>query len=477
DSDATLWIGTYDEGLSRFKDGKFVGYNEKKGLFNNGVFAIEEDERGFFWISSNRGIYRVSRKELNDLAEGTIAKVNSVGYGKEDGMLSTECNGGRQPASLRDEAGNFWFPTQDGVVKVDPHAEVQNPTAPTVVIEEMFAERESVDLRGQIDIEPGRKDLEIRYTGISLIKSGQVKFQYKLEGHDADWIDAGTRRTAYYSFLPPGEYTFYVKAANSDGVWSQPVMLKLELWPFFYQTKLFLALCAIGALLGLLVVWKISVYQMTLRERKLTRLVEERTEELAKTNQHLERLANSDGLTKIGNRRRFESFLADEWRRAIRFKTPISLVLLDIDHFKSYNDTYGHQAGDDCLRKVAEAFAVAINRPTDLVARFGGEEFALVLGGTDAAGALVIAEQAIQNVKDLDIEHVTPQPGSRLTVSGGIASIEPTLDNSEADLIGAADDALYQAKSNGRDRIYVFDPDSKKPISADILADDIVEAG
>jgi diguanylate cyclase (GGDEF)-like protein len=478
DSDGAFWIGTYDEGMSRFKDGKFVNYSEKNGLFNNGAFAIEEDERGFFWISSNRGIYRVSRKELNDLADGLIAKVNSVGYGKEDGMLSTECNGGRQPASLRDEAGNFWFPTQDGVVKVDPHAEVQNPTAPTVVIEDVLSERESVGLGGQVAIEPGRKDLEIRYTGISLIKSGQVKFQYKLEGHDTDWIDAGTRRTAYYSFLPPGEYTFYVKAANSDGVWSaQAAALKIELRPFFYQTKLFLAVCAIGALLGLLIVWKISVYQMTLRERKLTKLVAERTDELAKMNQHLEQLANSDGLTKIGNRRRFESFLADEWRRAIRFKTPISLVLLDIDHFKSYNDTYGHQAGDDCLRKVAEAFADAIKRPTDLVARFGGEEFALVLGGTDAVGAVVIAEQAVQNVKDLNIGHVSPQPGSRLTVSVGIASKEPTLDNSEADLIGAADEALYQAKSSGRDRIYVCDRDSEKPASADILADDIVEAG
>ena len=471
DSEGTFWIGTYDEGMSRFKDGQFVNYKESNGLYNSGVFAIEEDEAGFFWISSNRGIYRVNRQELNDFADGKIAKINSVGYGKEDGMLSNECNGGRQPASLRDKEGRFWFPTQEGVAIVDPKAERPNPMPPTVVIEDVLVEREPVDLRGGTSIEPGKQNIEIRYTGISLIKSDQIKFKYLLEGHDEDWIDAGTRRTAYYSYLPPGNYTFKVKAANSDGVWNENgAELKIELKPFFYQTWLFIFLCVLGASLGLLLIWKVSVHQLELREKRLTRLVAERTRELAEANENLHALANSDGLTKIGNRRRFESFLTDEWHRAVRFKTEISLIMIDIDHFKRFNDAYGHQAGDDCLQKVAEALAETIKRPTDLVARFGGEEFALVLGGTSSAGARSIAEQAVENVRQMKIIHKGSETSPFLTVSVGIATALPDLEMSEIELIRNADRALYKAKESGRDCMYFHDQLSQGPVNADVLA-------
>jgi len=466
DKEGTLWIGTYDEGMSRFKDGKFASYHEANGLYSSGVFAIEEDEKGNFWISSNRGIYRVKRDELNEFADGKISKINSVGYGKSDGMLTNECNGGRQPASLRDDQGRFWFPTQDGVSIVDPSRDESNPFAPTVAIEEVTVEREPVAAHGTIAIEPGKRDLEIRYTGISLIKSDQVKFQYKLEGHDKEWVDAGTQRTAHYSYLPPGNYKFLVKAANSDGVWAeQPAVLAVELKPFFYQTWTFYALSAAVIGLTLFGIWRLSVYQLRARERKLARLVEERTAELAKANEDLHRLANSDGLTKIGNRRRFESFLADEWHRAVRFRTEISLVMIDIDHFKQFNDTYGHQAGDECLQKVAEAFADTIKRPTDLVARFGGEEFALVLGGTDSEGAVTIAREALANLRDLEIQHSSSPIGEFLTVSLGIATVLPRMGSSEADLIKAADEALYQAKKNGRDRMQIFDEMKHGPVN------------
>lgn len=477
DPEGTLWIGTYDEGMSRLKDGKFFNYREENGLYNSGVFAIEEDAKGNFWISSNRGIYRVRRQELNDLADGRIAKINSVGYGKGDGMLSNECNGGRQPASIRDKDGRFWFPTQDGVAVLDPEVDDENPLPPKVVIENVLVERESVDFRNGVAIEPGRKDLEIQYTGISLLRSDQVKFQYMLEGHDSGWIDAGNRRAANYSYLPPGSYRFIVRAANSDGVWSEgPAALSLELKPYFYQTTAFYIAAVALTCLFLFGVWRASVYHLKRREQKLTRLVEARTAELAIANENLERLANSDGLTKIGNRRRFEGFLSDEWHRAVRFKTEISLILLDIDHFKAFNDTYGHQAGDDCLQRVAEAFAETIKRPTDLVARFGGEEFAIILGGTDSAGAVMIAEEAVANLKRMEIPHASSETGSHLTVSAGVATVIAGFEGSEAELIRAADKALYQAKRNGRDRICVFDHFSGVIVEADVLSRDSLES-
>ncbi len=458
DADGTLWIGTYGEGLSRYKDGQFVSFKAENGLYNNDVFAIQEDDRGYFWISSNHGIYRVKRQELNDFADGKIEKINSIGYGKEDGMLNNECNGGRQPASIKDKDGKFWFPTQDGVVVLDSDADSSNILPPAVVIESVAVEREEFDVSRELAIEPGQKNIEINFTGISLIKSKQIKFKYKLEGHDTDWVDAGTRRTAYYSYLPPGNYRFMVKAANSDGIWNEKgATIDLEIKPFFYQTKEFLLLCiAIGALC-LFLIWQFSVYQLKLGQKKLARLVSEKTEELKKANEELQHLANSDGLTAVGNRRLFEDFFAGEWHRAIRFKTEISLIMLDIDHFKFFNDTYGHQAGDDCLKKVAEALRKTIHRPTDLVARFGGEEFAIVLGGTDLEGALIIAEQAMENIKDLKIPHGKSPTSEYLTISIGVATTFVKFQMPESELIRAADEALYKAKKNGRNQIVTND--------------------
>ncbi|MEZ5308827.1 MAG: diguanylate cyclase [Pyrinomonadaceae bacterium] len=458
DSDGYLWIGTYDEGMTRFKDGAAKKIRAADGLFSDGVFAIREDSNGYFWISSNNGIYRVQKSKLVDFAEGRITQFSSVGYGKEDGMLNRECNGGRQPATITDAEGRFWFPTQDGVAIVDPKLERFNTLAPPVVIESASIERNKVSLRNGLSLEPGERNVEISYTGVSLVKSSQIKFQYKLEGHDKTWIEAGTRRTAYYSYLAPGTYTFRVRAANSDGIWNEAgSKLTVVVKPRFYETSWFYVLSALVLVAVLFLIWRRSVSQIAARERKLARLVEEKTEELELANRELQHLANSDGLTQIGNRRRFEEFLADEWHRAIRFKTEISLVLLDIDHFKAYNDFYGHLVGDESLKLVAETLASVIHRPTDLVARFGGEEFAIVLGGTDSEGAHVIVKEAVEKVAGLRINHEASETSDVLTISVGVATTFAEMGMSETELIALADEALYKAKNSGRNRIVSFD--------------------
>lgn len=454
DADGVLWIGTYGEGLSRFKNDRFFNYKTEDGLFSNDVFAVREDAGGNFWISSNHGIYRVKRQDLNDYADGKIEKITSISYGKEDGMLNNECNGGRQPASITDADGNFWFPTQDGIAVINPQIEKHNRLSPPVIIESVFIERDQVAAAEELFIEAGKQNIEINFTAVSLIKSEQIKFKYKLENHDKDWIDAGTRRTAHYSHLPPGNYRFYVKAANSDGVWNETgASLAVKMQPFFYQTAGFYYLCIAVGILTLFVVWKISVNQLESRERKLARLVAQKTEALRKANEELRHLANSDGLTLVGNRRSFQEFLSNEWQRAVRSKTEISLILLDIDHFKLFNDTYGHHAGDECLKKVAAALRRTIHRPTDFVARFGGEEFAIILGGTNAEGAFSVAERILENVKDLNISHTTSKTCAQLTVSVGVATTFADLETSESELIKSADKALYEAKENGRNQI------------------------
>ena len=247
DADGALWFGTYDEGIFRYKNGEFKAITIKNGLFDQGAFQILEDDFGRFWISSNRGIYRVSRQELNDFADGKIEMVTSIAYGVKDGMADAECNGGRSPAGFKSSKdGTLWFPTQKGVAIINPAAVRTNPQPPPVVIENARIDNEKVgEILKQIEILPGQQDLEIDYTGLSFVKSEQIHFRYRLENLDENWTEAGNRRTAFFPHLAPGEYTFRVIAANSDNVWNEEgATLKIVVKPPFYRTWIFLLACA-----------------------------------------------------------------------------------------------------------------------------------------------------------------------------------------------------------------------------------------
>jgi diguanylate cyclase (GGDEF)-like protein len=167
----------------------------------------------------------------------------------------------------------------------------------------------------------------------------------------------------------------------------------------------------------------------------------------------MEALATRDGLTGVANRRQFDFVLDREWRRAVRGRLPVSLLMIDADRFKAYNDNYGHLAGDACLKAIASAVAGAVRRPGDLLARYGGEEFAVLLPGTEEAGAAMVAERARRAVHDLALAHYFNDE-KRVTVSIGLSSLVPQEGMDQRTLIDRSDRALYEAKHNGRNRVY-----------------------
>jgi len=175
--------------------------------------------------------------------------------------------------------------------------------------------------------------------------------------------------------------------------------------------------------------------------------------ELKRRGDMLERLAGLDGLTGIPNRRHFDQFLAAEWKRSIRYNHTISLIIMDIDYFKLFNDHYGHTEGDECLKKVAKVFSQSMLRSTDILARYGGEEFACVLPETDFQGAMTTAKRIMKAIQDLGLPHEKSQVADYVTVSIGVASSSPQIKEKALDLIEMADKALYEAKGNGRNQI------------------------
>ena len=249
DREGTLWIGTNDGGLNRWRAGKIVS-DCFAAIAAAGDWRFWRTTAGILWVSSNTGVYRVSRAALNGMADGGAA-AEVMRFGVADGMRISECSSGGHPAAVKLKDGSLWFATLKGIARVDPEHMPVNRVAPQVVVERVSvddAERASI---ADVTVAPGHSHYEFDYAGLSFVAPQKVEYRYQLEGFDREWVDAGTRRAAYYTNLPHGHYTFRVIARNNDGVWSgAAATAELTIEPHVYQTVWFrlLVLLAIAGL-------------------------------------------------------------------------------------------------------------------------------------------------------------------------------------------------------------------------------------
>ena len=282
EQDGTVWIGTFDGGLTRFRNGRFAPCDSGAGFPATSVFQVLDDGRSRLWVSSSTGIYRFDKRELNDYADGRIRQIHWNVYGIADGLKSRECNGG-QPAGDRTRDGQLWFPTMKGLAVVEPGSLFTNPVPPPVILEGLRADGKDYQMgSSSLELPAGSRNLEIQYTGLSLVAPEKVTFRYRLLPFDRDWVEAGDRRTALYSNLPPGSYRFQVSAANNDGVWNDTgASMDVVLLPHFYQTWTFWGFC-LATVFGL--AWSIH----HTRTRRLTRLNQELEQRVAERTHRLE---------------------------------------------------------------------------------------------------------------------------------------------------------------------------------------------
>ncbi|HMB92052.1 MAG TPA: two-component regulator propeller domain-containing protein [Rhodothermales bacterium] len=294
DEDGLLWIGTEGRGLNRIdlsmEKPSITVFRRKDGLFDEVIHQILEDDFGRLWMSTNRGIFWVTRKGLNAFAKGTAPLIYSTSYTDRDGLRNREANGGRQPAGIKARDGRLWFPTQDGIAAIDPSNIRRNEVVPPVVIEQ-FATGDTVIAppRKKLQLSAQDRDFEIAYTALSFMAPENMRFRYRLDGFDRDWVQAGSRRVAYYTNVPPGDYTFRVIASNNDGVWNdEGASLALKVTPYFYETRWFLGLCVLGFLLTGPSLYLLRVRRLKAQQQALRQLVEARTAEVVQRETQLE---------------------------------------------------------------------------------------------------------------------------------------------------------------------------------------------
>ncbi len=470
DERGIMWVAS-DRGLLRVENDQVVAIGLEQGLPIDGLFAVAADSLENLWLSSNRGVMRLARADADAVAAGVRRRLEVEQFGEHDGLISAQCNGGASPAAAVTADGRIWIATAHGVAFVRPNELARFAhEPPKAVIEEVRIDDVRVDNRGAVALTPGQRKIEIQYAALSFLTPERIRYRYVLEGLDEKWSVRGEGRSAQFTNLKPGNYRFRVAAMFPGGGWSrQEAMLPISVEQVWWKRTSIMLPLASALLIALWLAYRARMLSLARDAAHLVALVERRTKDLRtqtallkaadsdKTallarlrtqSEDFERQAREDSLTGLHNRRSADAFLEAASARADLDLTPLTLVLIDLDNFKSVNDRYSHAIGDAALRAVAEVLRRHA-REGDLAARWGGEEFVLVLPGVDLDGARAIAERMRAAVASLDLSATAE--GLALTLSAGVA--EHVRGESGSRLVSRADDQLYTAKRNGRNRV------------------------
>lgn len=409
DHDGSLWIGTYGGGLGYLSGEEISVVNETHGLFENVVSALVDDKAGQFWMLGNRGIYLAQRDDLKAVIAGHQQKLTSVAFTEREGMI--EGSGGTQNSGISMSDGTMWFTTMDGLAHINAAQFQLNQIRPAVAIEELRVDGERVSsTTGRVELPAGRHNLEIDYAGLSYLQPDRMQFMFRMEGFDEGWRQVGNRRVAYYSDLPPGDYTFRVRAANSHGLWNESgASLQVRKAARFYETRFFILSAAAIFLLLVYAFYALRLRrinahnaQLSQINRRLEREVHERQRAEAMAELNNERLAETNAALETRNREmeRFTYTVSHDLKSPlVTIKGFLRLLEEDVDS----NDT--EQVRDDIerIRHAADNMGTLLDELLELsrvgrksnppqvvdLARLAHEAAELTAGESAVAGARI----------------------------------------------------------------------------------------
>ncbi len=453
DRKGNIWLGTNGDGLSKISSDhqKITSYTTEDGLSDNFVYKILSDKKGNIWFTTNKSLEKYDYNKF-------------LSYNRANGLVGDLL--GRETALFIDSQEKLWVSTTKGLTRINLNNNYKNTVPPKLILKSIKINKERFQLKKNLtELSYTDNSLDFHFVALSFRDESRVKYQYFLEGYDLNWGPLIKDPYVKYMNLPDGKYTLNAQAQNQDGTLSQETFTtSFVIYPPFWKRLWFIVLIITLLLSSGYSIYKWRVRNLEKINKLLDKKVTERTKELNKTldelssaNQKLLHYAIVDGLTGVSNRRHFDHILDKEWYRAIRETMPLALLMIDIDYFKAYNDNYGHQAGDECLKLVAGSLKAPRSngsfRSSDLLARYGGEEFSVILPNTSIDGAIKIAESLRKGVENLKIKHEKNKSAGYVTVSIGVASLTPESNSLPSILVSLADKALYQAKKDGRNCI------------------------
>lgn len=445
--DGTMWIGLVGGGVSKYVEATdtFVSYTEANGLVENTVVGLKEAIDGKIWIATHNGI-----SILDPLTN------NIINLSLADGIGGYTFTG----EGFKDADGSLLFGGTHGVTRFPSRMELGAAQLPPVYITDFLvyqkpvAEGISIFNNKNYELKADENYIGFEFNAIDYLTLSHIQYSYKLSEVDEDWIESGNRNYVTYSNLSSGEYTFSVRVKTIQGEYTEPAVVTFKIskpWYYSYYAYAFYVfiLCFI-------------VYSLLkIRENRLITLknseLEVINDKLGDAVKELEEVSIKDALTGIFNRRYFNEVLNDHLQIAIRSQNAISLLMIDVDDFKNINDIYGHVFGDRFLIEFARIISENLPRSTDFCARYGGDEFAVVLYDTDSNGAKKIASSIKEVLQVLNISYQNEVVEIETFVSMGIYSVIPDKNVNLELIVSLADEALYEAKKTGKNKIVIRD--------------------